>query len=218
MDLITIINSNANPSQDDLHNETFYIDCEYCAEGIHMDAYPNHLQECRLLCKNRIDSVSREYTVGMELQYHASGTAVPRNSRPLRVGLELSVDGTDEYYKLLAEERLQQTALFDNIVRDRLLLENRANWRYESFESFINQNYLIGEDTHSTGLDNPENSKYSELIYIWSITGNFNCNICMQDNYTVYRKLKCTHKLCNSCYLEWFKNNITCPFCRFKLS
>ena len=209
MDLINTINSNANPSQDDLHNEIFYIDCEYCAEGIHMDAYPNHLQECRLLCKNSIDSVSREYTVD---------TPIIQNSRPLRVGLELSVDGTDEYYKLLAEERRQQTALFDNIVRDRLLLENRANWRYESFESFISQNTFTSEAIHPTGLDNPENTKYSELIYIWSITGNFNCNICMQDNYTVYRKLKCTHKLCNSCYLEWFKNNITCPFCRFQVS
>ena len=172
--------------EEDLHNETFYIDCEYCAEGIHMDAYPNHLQECRLLCKNSIDSVSREYT--------------------------------DEYYKLLAEERRQQTALFDNIIRERLLIEDRANWRYESFESFISQNNFSGEDVQPAGLDNPENPAYSELIYIWSITGNFNCNICMQDNYTVYRKLKCTHRLCNSCYLEWFKHNITCPFCRCQLS
>ncbi len=204
--------------EEDLHNETFYIDCEYCAEGIHMDAYPNHLQECRLLCKNSIDSVSREYTVGMGLQCHASGTPVPRNSRSLGVGLELSVDGTDEYYKLLAEERRLQTALFDNIIRERLRIEDRANWRYESFESFISQNNFSGEDVQPAGLDNPENPAYSELIYIWSITGNFNCNICMQDNYTVYRKLKCTHRLCNSCYLEWFKHNITCPFCRCQLS
>ena len=32
-------------------------------------------------------------TVGMGLQSHASGTPVPRNSHPLEVGLELSVDG-----------------------------------------------------------------------------------------------------------------------------
>ena len=33
----------------------------------------------------------------MGLQSHASGTPVPRNSRPLGVGLELSVDGTTEF-------------------------------------------------------------------------------------------------------------------------
>ena len=58
-----------------------------------------------------MDSLAREnHTVGMGLQSHASGTPVPRNSRPppfsladesaskreqkAGVGLELSVDGT----------------------------------------------------------------------------------------------------------------------------
>lgn len=164
----------------DDEDEKFYIDCEYCAESIHMDNYIDHLYDCRQLCK---------FTTS-------------------------KVDYTPDYYEKIEREKLEQREILDGIIRERLIMENAHNWNYDAFESFIRRNQYINCDS---GLVDPENKIYSQLVYIWSVTGHFSCDICMRDNYTIYRKMICSHKMCNSCYLEWFKMNTTCPFCRHDL-
>lgn len=191
----TIINTIYINSQkdDDKYNHKYYIDCEYCAEGIHMDEYPKHLCNCRLLCNKQLND-SSDY---------------------------------EEYYKQQQIHDQEIKQILDNVIREQLLITDSLNWRYESFERFIHERQQLHQqhlytDTinlhNINGLHNLENTKYSKLFYIWSISGAFNCDICMFDKFTFYRKLPCTHKICNGCYHEWFKNNTTCPFCRFDLS
>jgi len=173
---------------DDKYGDKYYIDCEYCAEGIHMDEYPRHLCNCRILCKKQF-STPTEY---------------------------------EEYYKQQQEHDQEIKQILNNVTRERLLITDSLNWRYESFERFIQEriNTQLLDTSINTyqGLSDLENAKYSKLFYIWSISGVFVCDICMFDKFTFYRKLACNHKICNSCYHEWFKNNTTCPFCRFDLS
>lgn len=171
---------------DDKYADKYYIDCEYCAEGIHMSEYPKHLCNCRLLCNKKLTNTS-DY---------------------------------DEYYKQQYEHEQEIKQILNNVTREKLLITDSMNWRYESFEKFIRtrQQELNNHTYELRGLHNIEDTKYSKLYFIWSISGSFNCDICMFDKYTFYRKLACNHKLCNGCYHEWFKNNITCPFCRFDLS
>lgn len=177
--------------EDEKYADKYYIDCEYCAEGIHMDEYPKHLCNCRLLCNKQL-AISDDY---------------------------------EEYYKQQEKHDQEIKQILNNVTRERLLITDSLNWRYDSFEQFIRARQMqhIYNSANSTipkytGLTDLENAKYSKLYYIWSISGAFNCDICMFDKYTFYRKLACNHKLCNSCYHEWFKNNTTCPFCRFDLS
>ena len=180
-----------NPLEDDdKYGDKYYIDCEYCAEGIHMDEYPKHLCNCRLLCNKQFAAAS-DY---------------------------------EEYYNQQHAHDQEIKQILSNVTRERLLLTDTLNWRYDSFERFIRerqQQYLQTSsiDFHDcAGLSDLENCKYSKLFYIWSISGSFNCDICMFDKFTFYRKLVCNHKICNGCYHEWFKNNTTCPFCRFDLA
>lgn len=172
-------------SEDDKYGDKYYIDCEYCAEGIHMDEYPKHLCNCRILCNKQLTTTT-DY---------------------------------DEYYKQQQEHDQEIKQILSNVTRERLLITDSLNWRYESFERFIreriNTQLLDTSINNYHGLSNLENAKYSKLFYIWSISGAFNCDICMFDKFTFYRKLACGHKICNGCYHEWFKNNTTCPFCRF---
>lgn len=173
---------------DDKYGDKYYIDCEYCAEGIHMDEYPKHLCNCRILCNKQL-SEPTDY---------------------------------EEYYKQQQQHDQEIKQILNNVTHERLLITDSLNWRYESFERFIRErinSQLLDTSINSYhGLPDLENTKYSKLFYIWSISGAFNCDICMFDKFTFYRKLACNHKLCNSCYHEWFKNNTTCPFCRFDLS
>jgi hypothetical protein len=163
-----------------LDDEKYYIDCEYCAEGIHMDEYPNHLCNCRLLCNKNCDLVT-DY---------------------------------EDYYKKKQEEEQEIKQILNTVTRERLIITDMSNWKYESFERFIRERQ---HTSFTGGLANLESSKYSKLFYIWSISGSFCCDICMFDKFTFYRKLICSHKICNGCYHEWFKHNTTCPFCRFDL-
>jgi hypothetical protein len=175
-------------ADDDKYGDKYYIDCEYCAEGIHMDEYPKHLCNCRILCNKQLTATT-DY---------------------------------EEYYKQQQAHDQEIKQILSNVTRERLLLTDSLNWRYESFERFIRErintqllDISINNYHDFGGLHDLENAKYSKLFYIWSISGAFNCDICMFDKFTFYRKLACSHKICNSCYHEWFKTNTTCPFCRF---
>lgn len=210
---------------DDIYNETLYIDCEYCAEGVHMDLYPNHLYECRLLCPNRPDSMSREYS----MEYYLQQSKEEQNLKELfdTTIREQIIRNNSSHWSYEAYIVGYKRFLLDQDTPNSdptNIMTSLINLRQEGMlEQFMPGNVENGVDFNMvdteqlSGLDNPEDPAYSELIYIWSITGNFSCNICMQDNYTIYRKLKCNHRLCNSCYLEWFKHNTTCPFCRHVL-
>jgi hypothetical protein len=125
----------------------------------------------------------------------------------------MQIEYTPDYYEKIELEKAEMKEIMDTIIREKLILENTKNWNYEAFEQYIRS----AQASNDGGLIDPENDKYAHLIYIWSVTGHFNCDICMRDKYTIYRKLNCSHKMCNSCYLEWFKMNVTCPFCRHDL-
>ncbi len=179
-----------NPEEEhSKYSYKYYIDCEYCAEGIHMDEYPKHLCNCRLLCNKQISS-SPDY---------------------------------EEYYTHQQAHNQEIKQILNNVTHEKLLLTDTLNWRYDAFERFIRERQ---QQLHTTninfhefnGLPDLENAKYSKLFYIWCISGAFNCDICMFDKFTFYRKLACSHKICNGCYHEWFKTHTTCPFCRFDLA
>ncbi|CAI5758359.1 unnamed protein product [Candida verbasci] len=45
---------------------------------------------------------------------------------------------------------------------------------------------------------------------------NIECSIC-SDIMIIPVSIECGHSFCYSCLLEWFKNKLTCPTCRFKI-
>jgi hypothetical protein len=122
------------------------------------------------------------------------------------------------YYDQLKAEKDELNRELESLNRERLIAYNSGNWDYSGFEAFIRARIVIADNKPGPGLIDPEHPKYSTLVYIWSVSEHFSCEICMQDNYTIYRKLECGHRMCNSCYLAWFREHVSCPFCRFCLA
>ena len=171
-----------------MDDESFYIDCDYCAECIDADDYLNHIYQCRLLCPgggniNKTDEWPIDYQLHIEAEKQELANILDEVTRD-----RLVIQNMNNW----------QYEHFERFINSRII--NQAE-----------------QQSPHPGLDNIENSKYSKLIYIWGVTGSFACDICMISNYTIYRKLNCNHKLCNDCFHEWFKCNTTCPFCRCDL-
>jgi hypothetical protein len=117
----------------------------------------------------------------------------------------------------------------DNIINFNLKLDlikntmlNNKNIKFELYDNEISNEILIKNKKR-----NKEN--FNNISFYIKVSDNIsvgnnsivdlNCNICyeikMPNN---FKRLRCNHKLCNSCYEKWCNINVSCPYCRAVIS
>lgn len=117
----------------------------------------------------------------------------------------------------------------DNIINFNLKLDlikntmlNNKNIKFELYDNEIS-NEISNEVSIKKKKRNKENfnnvSFYVRVVDNMNVGNNsivdLNCNICYEIKMpSNFKRLRCNHKLCKSCYEKWSNINISCPYCR----
>ena len=170
---------------------------------------------------NNIDDETEQEDNNFGVIFHRQDLTNPRQIRS--IGFNRINTGNTSMSR--TNEQLLATVRRDSTLNDVTAIDNYRNL----FSNYLLNTFLVDALERRVYPPSTEESAFWDPVKvgltllqgekIQRITMEKEpCWICTEDA-TEWRKLPCDdkHKICNSCFLTWFSENVKCPYCKLDL-